>query len=375
MAKAPYGAFAIRPLMRYYVLMKSKEKDVVISITSGTILKGIAILLAFYIAYLLRDLLLVIIVSVVLASSIEPAIKWFGRFRIHRIPAVLVIYVSLAGAFAGIFFAFVPPLIDDVYRFSQELPLVAKELSMNFFGNEAGTVMKGETILTKITGDRAPSQELSVILDKASIASQSVVGATSAIFGGLFSFILIVVLSFYFAMQERGIENFLRIIIPFDKEIYALSLWERSKAKIGKWMQGQLLLGVLIFVIVYLGLTIFGIPYALLLATLAGVLEIIPVFGPIIAAIPGVILAFTIGGTSLALVIGGFYLLVQQFESNLIYPLVVRKIVGVPPILVILSLIIGWELAGFLGVLISVPVAAAIMELVDDIEKQKGMAA
>ena len=174
-------------------------------------------------------------------------------------------------------------------------------------------------------------------------------------------------------MQERGIENFLKIVIPFGKEAYAINLWERSKAKIGKWMQGQILLGVLIFILVYLGLTIFGIPYALLLALLAGTLEIIPVFGPIIAAIPAVALAFSAGGTSLALIITGFYLLVQQFESNLIYPLVVRKIVGVPPILVILALIIGAELAGFLGILISIPVAAAVMELVDDIEKSKGL--
>jgi predicted PurR-regulated permease PerM len=107
------------------------------------------------------------------------------------------------------------------------------------------------------------------------------------------------------------------------------------------------------------------------LALLAGTFEIIPVFGPILSAIPGVILAFTAGGTTLALIIAAFYLLVQQFESHLIYPLVVRKIVGVPPILVILALIIGWELAGVLGVLISVPVASILMEVVDDIEKKK----
>ena len=164
-------------------------------------------------------------------------------------------------------------------------------------------------------------------------------------------------------------------MIPFGKENYVINLWESSKAKIGKWMQGQLLLGVLIFILVYLGLTIFGLPYALTLALLAGLMEIIPVFGPIMAAIPAILLALSTGGMSLALIIAGFYLLVQQFESNLIYPLVVRKVVGVPPILVILSLIIGYELAGFLGILISVPVAAAVMELVDDIEKQKGVTA
>jgi predicted PurR-regulated permease PerM len=351
--------------------MIHREKDTVISITAGTILKGIAILIGFYIAYLLRDLLLVIVVSVVLASSIEPAIK----FRIHRIPAVLAIYLALVGFMAGVFYAFIPPLVDELYNFSQNLPTVAKELNVNFFRSDTSTVKKSETILTKITGNASPLQDISAGIGKVSTVSQNALGAATAIFGGVFSFILIVVLSFYFAMQEKGIEDFLRVIIPFDKEAYVISLWARSQAKIGKWMQGQLLLGVMIFVLVYLGLTIFGIPYALMLAALAGILEIIPVFGPIMSAIPGVVLAFSIGGTSLALVIAGFYLLVQQFESNLIYPLVVRKIVGVPPILVILALIVGAELGGFLGILISVPVAAVIMEIVEDVEKGKNITA
>lgn len=351
--------------------MQNREKDTVIAISSGTIVKGIAILLGFWVLWVLRDLVLVVVTAVILASSIEPAVKWLGGFRIHRIPAVLSIYVALAGLFVGIFYVFVPPLVNEVVDFAGKVPGLAKELNMSFFGDDAAAIQKGELFFAQL-GEGASMQDLLKTLSTISSgASQGIASAAGSVFGGFFSFILIVVLSFYFAMQERGIENFLRIIIPFGKEAYAINLWERSKAKIGKWMQGQLLLGVLIFILVYLGLTIFGIPYALLLAFLAGALELIPVFGPIMAAIPSVLLAFSIGGTSLALVISGFYLLVQQFESHLIYPLVVRKIVGVPPILVILALIIGAQLAGFLGILISVPIAAAVMELVDDIERKK----
>ncbi len=352
--------------------MKIRENDTVISITSGTIVKGLAILLGFWALWVLRDLVLVIITAVILASSIEPAVKFLGKYRIHRIPAVLGVYVSLAGLLVGLFFAFVPPVVDELIDFSQKLPTVAQELNLNIFSENTSAFKKGETFISQIA-EGAPVQELFATLSKISSSSKGFAGAVGSVFGGLFSFVLIVVLSFYFAMQERGIENFLRIVVPSSREDYAIDLWERSKAKIGKWMQGQLLLGVLIFVLVYLGLTIFGIPYALLLALFAGILELIPVFGPIIAAIPAVALAFSTGGTTLALIIVVFYLLVQQFESNLIYPLVVRKIVGVPPILVILALIIGFQLAGFLGILISVPVVAAIMEFVEDIEKKKGM--
>ena len=346
--------------------MQEHKKETVISITSGTIIKTVAILVGFWVLWVLRDLVLVIITAVVVASSIEPAVKFLGKYRIHRIPAVLLVYVSLAGLFVGLFYAFVPPVLAELSDFSTTLPTVAQGLNLGSFNTNSNAIKH----LVQIAGS-APIQDVISAISKVFSASNSFASTAGSVFSGLFSFILIAVLSFYFAMQERGIESFLKIVIPFGKEDYAVNLWERSKVKIGKWMQGQLLLGVLIFILVYLGLTIFGIPYALLLAFLAGILEIIPVFGPIISAIPGVALAFSSGGTSLALIIALFYLLVQQFESHLIYPLVVRKIVGVPPILVIISLIIGFELAGFLGVLISVPVVAAIMELVDDIEKKK----
>ena len=355
--------------------MKGQEKDTVISITSGTIVKGIFILVAAWALWILRDLALVIVTSVVLASSIEPGIKFLGKYRVHRILAVLMIYITLTGLFFGLVYSFVPPVVNEVSDITRSLPEMMHSIDQSIFGGKS-LLAPAFTQIGQI-GSGAPNPLLDGLVSKISGASDGTasgaLSTASAVLGGLFSFVLIVVLSFYFAMQEHGIENFLRIIIPFGNEDYVINLWERSKAKIGKWMQGQLLLGVLIFVLVYMGLTIFGVPYAMTLAVLAGVLELIPVFGPIMSAIPAVVLAFTTGGASLALIIAGFYLLVQQFESHLIYPLVVRKVVGVPPILVILALIIGAQLGGFLGILISVPVAAALMELVEDIERKKGI--
>lgn len=356
--------------------MKGLEKNTTISITAGTVVKALAVMLAAWGLWVLRDLFMVIITSVILASSIEPGIKFMSRFRIHRIPAVLVTYFAVAALFFGLIIAFVPPIINEAADITEKLPGMMQTIDKNILGDNG--ILANAFFVDSKTGGTSVNPVFENLVGKfagVDNSSQGVFGAAGVIFGGMFSFVLIVVLSFYFAMQERGIENFLRIIIPFGNEEYVIDLWERSRAKIGKWMQGQLLLGVLIFVVVYLGLTIFGVPYAMSLALLAGIMEIIPVFGPILSAIPGVIIAFTIGGATLAAVVAGFYLLVQQFESHLIYPLVVRKVVGVPPILVILALIMGAQLGGFLGILISVPVAAALMEIVEDIERKKGMIA
>ena len=136
-------------------------------------------------------------------------------------------------------------------------------------------------------------------------------------------------------------------------------------------MQGQLLLAFIVVVLVYLGLTILGVPYAFFLALLAGVFELIPVFGPILSAIPAAIIAFSDGGLSLGLMTVGLFLIVQQFENHLIYPLVVRKVIGIHPIMVIIALLAGAKLAGFLGIILSVPLAAALKEYIDDVERKK----
>ena len=172
-------------------------------------------------------------------------------------------------------------------------------------------------------------------------------------------------------MQENGVGNFLAVIVPNKYENYVLGLWKRVETKIGYWFQGQLLLGVLVGVLVYLFLIVFGVQNAIVLAVIAACFEIIPLFGPILAAIPAIAVGYAQEGVTLALIVAGVYLIIHQFENHLIYPLVVKKIVGVPPLIVIVALIVGGQLAGFLGIFLSVPIATLLMEWFNDLEKSK----
>ena len=139
---------------------------------------------------------------------------------------------------------------------------------------------------------------------------------------------------------------------------------------IARWIQGQLLLGVGVGLFVYIGLSILGIRQALLLAFVSALFELIPVFGPIFAAIPGIALGLLDGGLGKGLIVAALYTIIQQTESNIIYPLVVKKIVGVPPLVVILALLAGFELGGFLGLVLSVPLAAIALEAIYDFTKK-----
>jgi len=340
-------------------------KNININVDAGSFIKAVLVLILFYVLFILKDLVLVVLTAVVIASAMEPATKFLGKYRVPRVPSVIFVYLLLVSIFGGIFYFFLPPLLVEVSKLATSLPQYFEFFSPGTINGQANGIVSG------ISQSLPIKELLSDVKLAASSLSGGVLQFVGTVFGGVTSFILIFIISFYLAVQEKGIENFLQIISPVKHERYVVNLWKRSQKKIGLWMQGQLLLGLFIGVLVYLGLTILGVPYALLLALLAALFELIPLFGPILAAIPAIFLGFVGGGVSLGLMTLGLYAIIQQFENHLIYPLVVRKVVGVAPLVVILALIIGGKLAGFLGLLLAVPIAAALMELVDDIQKEK----
>jgi predicted PurR-regulated permease PerM len=341
------------------------ERPLSISITAGTVITTVLLLVGAWLLYYLKDLVLVVLTAIVIASAIEPAVVALMRFHLPRLVAVLALYVALFGFFLGMFYFFLPSILEDFATFVASLPSYLDAFSRTgAFDTYA-----------RILGLPAAPQ---ISVDSFNGGLQSVLGifgnaftAASSVFGGFLSFLLILVFSFYFAVAETGVDDFLRVVSPAKYQDYVLNLWRRSQHKIGLWMQGQLLLAVIIGVLVYLSLTILGVKHALLLAVIAAVFELIPVFGPVLAAVPAVLVAFVDGGVTLGILVVALYIILQQFENHLIYPLVVTKVVGVPPLLVILALIAGAKLAGFLGVLLSVPAAAVMQELVKDYQARK----
>jgi predicted PurR-regulated permease PerM len=348
--------------------IRSSEKMIVIS--AGTIIKAILIALSFVAFYYLRDVVLVVILAVIIASSVEPGTQWFLRRRVPRILSVLLMYsTALMGLVLMFYFLFLP-LLNQSVTFLSTLPGYLGQLQVwNPIQNIE--ILSSNSAIEGFSKNFSLGEIVKQVSTSVSSLSNGFFSTASTIFGGVLSFLLVIVLSFYLSVESDGVTSFLRIVTPAKNEQYIISLWKRSQHKIGLWMQGQIVLAVIVAILVFLGLTLLRIDNALLLAVLAGVLEIIPLFGPIIAAIPAVTLALITNGMTSALVVVGLYIIVQQFENQLIYPLVVKKIVGIPPIVSILALIIGGKLAGFVGLIISVPLATMLMEFLNDVEKDK----
>lgn len=370
--------------------MDKPDRNFNITISSGTIIKTLIILVLAFFLYQMLDLVLVVLTAVVIASAVEPLIIWFSRYKVKRIFAVILTYISVVAIFSGLLYFFIPPVLDEASNLLSDAPKYLDSVTLwnplndttlvdtgKVASGLSDSLNGGKQVINSLSSGSLQSSVLGDLITKfqsfASNASNKAINIASIIFGGAFSFILIIVLSFYLAVREGGVEQFLRIITPQKNEAYVVDLWKRSQRKIGYWMQGQLLLAVLVGVLVYLGLMILGVKNALILAVFAGAFEIIPLFGPIIAAIPAILFGFADGGLTVALLILGLFIIIQQFENHLIYPLVVKKVVGISPILVILALIIGAKLAGFLGIILAAPITSALMEFIDDLQKDKNM--
>ena len=344
------------------------DKHLNISITSGTVLKTVIILVLAALLYHLRNVALIVLTAIVIASAIEPGVRGLSRRGLPRILGVMTVYILLLGTFFILFYFFLPSVLDDFATFALSLPMYIEALTHNGAFDTYTNILGLPSTSTISSADIMTSIRQSLNLGG---AFGNAFSAVSHIFGGVFSFVLIIVFSFYFAVIETGVDDFLRIVTPVSHQEYIIGLWKRSQHKIGLWMQGQLLLGVIMGTLVFLLLTIFQVPHALVLAVIAGCFEIIPVFGPVLAAAPAVAIAFAAGGPKLGLIVVFIYIIAQQFENHLIYPQVVTRVVGVPPLLVILALIVGAELAGFLGIILSVPAAATLQEFVKDLQGGK----
>lgn len=338
-----------------------------ISISTGSIVKVLACITIFAGLFYVSDFLIALLVAVVLASSVEMPIRVLAKWGIPRSFSVISLFLILLILVAAVIFVFIPPLADDIALFVKNLPKILD--SVRIFGRDLG--FKDLSLAVQDLSRDISKGQILTILKESLFGASSFFATTSVVVGGVINFVLTFVLAFYLALEEHGVQKFLRLVVPKQQEEYITDLWARAQRKIGLWMQGQLLLSLLVALLVYIPMLILDMPYATLLAILAFIGELIPMVGLTLATIPALFLAWTHGGTSLLGVVAIIYFIIGQLESHVLYPRVMSKMVGVPSVVVIIAIVIGAKIAGLWGVLLAVPLASILMELADDVHKRK----
>lgn len=338
-----------------------------ITVSSGTIIKILFWVSVFAGLLYVSDFVIALLVAVVIASAAEMPVKAMIKIGIPRVIAVISLFLFLIISVCAVALIFIPPMADDIARFIKTLPKILE--SVRIFGRDMG--FKDLSLaLQDLSRDISKGQILTIVKN-AVFGTSGFFATTSVVIQGAVNFLLTFVLAFYLALEDKGVQKFLRLVVPKGIESYIEDLWMRAQKKIGLWMQGQLLLSLLVSLLVYVPSLILDIPYAALLAVLAFVGELIPMVGLTLAMIPALFLAYTHGGVHLLWVTGIIYFIISQVESHILYPRVMSKMVGVPSVVVIISIVIGAKMAGIWGVLLSVPVASILMELAADLEKRK----
>src|SRR3989344_591923 len=325
--------------------MSERDNTTSISISTGTMVRAVLLALGIFLLWYLRDLVLIVLTSIVIASFVESAVPYFRKLRINRVFGIVILYATSLVVLAGLFYLFAPLLITEIYNFSSFISAYFPGVSfLSYFQNEAFSGAKD--IVSSLSNNFSLATLLSVSKAFVLNLSGGFFQTISVAFGGIFNFVLIILISFYLSIQERGIENLLRVLVPIQYEEYTIDLWERSRRKIALWMKGQVVLGFVVAVLIYLVLSLLGIEYALLLSIIAGIMELVP-YGILVALIPAFTFSYLSGGIASAFLVTGAYVIVHQFEVFLFAPLIIKRIVGLPPTVIILSALIGFELGGF----------------------------
>lgn len=333
------------------------KKQIIFDISSKTIVKIVLVLLALGFLYLVRDIIAILFTTFVLSAALTPAVDWLHKKRIPRALSVLLIYLVLIGIVALSVYLLIPPLVAQIKELANQFPTLYDKFVPYLLRIKG--LSREEEFVSNV------QQNLASLGENITAATRTLFSTLGSILGSIFSAIVILVLSFYLIVQKDALKNFIKAMVPSKRAPYIVDLFDRINNKIGRWLSGQIILCIVVGVLIFIGLRLLGVKYALVLAIFAGITEIIPYIGPVIGGLPAVLLAF-IESPLLALFVIILYFVVQQLENHILVPKIMQKAIGLNPIVVIFALLIGGKLAGILGMILAVPVVAGISVFVRD---------
>ncbi|MBU1953477.1 AI-2E family transporter [Patescibacteria group bacterium] len=350
---------------------KENKETMLVDISSISVAKGagvvLLILLLFYFLYNISGILLIFFISFLFAGALDPVIDKMEEWKLPRPLSMLFVYVLLF-IFMGFFVTQVVTLLaDQVIGIAQSVGHFVSDggnawLANLPFGRQLQPYFEQFAATVDVQAAAAQLQNAFQILSTQLVSLSF----------GLFNFLIVLVLTFFMVVEEKSIEGFFQAIFPARYGEYISTRMVAVKDQIGLWLRGQLLLSIIAGVISYIVLAPMGVNYALTLAFIAGIAMVVPVVGRFFAWVVTFPIVFN-QSPSLALWMSIFYLIIQQFENNLIVPYVMNKAVGLNPIVIIFALMVGGQYLGVLGFILAIPIATTLAIFIRDFAKKGKM--
>ncbi|MFA6214982.1 MAG: AI-2E family transporter [Patescibacteria group bacterium] len=344
-----------------------ENKNLTINISTVTILKVVGILLLLFFAYFIRDIILMVFLAIIFAALIEPVVSFLEKYRVPRFLGVVLVYVILLLFIVLAVRLIIPPIAEQVSLLTVNFPYLWEKMAENF--SSFSQYAQEQNFVSNI------QQNLQVWQAGLQRAASGLYSVTVYLFSNLINLIFILVITFYLLIEKNLVHDFFQVIAPSRYHDYLVGVFSVVAKKVGDWARGQLILSFIIGFLSFVGLLYFLPKYALVLALVAGVTEIIPYVGPILGAIPAVFLGFTVPDFSIWRGIGVLilYIVIQQLENNVIVPQVMKRQVGINPIVTIIVMLIGAKIAGIVGIILVIPITIVISVIIKDIFSNSGL--
>jgi len=344
--------------------MKSSPSDRVVTWTTSQVVLAtlfvVCVFLTFWLLYRLRGVLFLFFVAIVLGTAIRPVVDWLHRRGIPRATGVIIIYILIAALVIGFLAMILPLLADQATEISRTIPEY-------YSGLRSALINSGNRLLQNI-GWRLPSQ-IAVLSNTGPDTEEMVdqVGQTlfytDLVLRGILGTLVVFLLAYYWTQEGNFIlRAFLRIAPPQRKKSIREFL-QLAEMKLGGYVRGQGILCVAVGVTAFIAYALIGLPYTLVLAVFAGVMEMVPIFGPALGAVPALLVALSIDPSKAIWVVVATSV-IQLLENAVLVPRIMKHSMGVNPIIVLLSLIAFGSVFGFIGALLALPLAAIIQLLV-----------
>jgi predicted PurR-regulated permease PerM len=311
-----------------------------VSISPWSIILTIGFLLGLYFLYYIHSIVILLFLAFIIMVALNPAVSTLQRkLRLPRALSAFLVYLITISGLVSLLVLIIPPLTQELYQLLRNLDLPPYLQLQQELANFKFTVA-----------------EVSALADRVGTSVNLIFSIITSTFSGIFTFFTLIVMSFYLMLDRPFLYKKVGWFSRESRHLeMARSFIDSLESQLGSWVRGQIVLMFIIGLVTFIGLSLLGIPYALPLAILAGLLEILPNLGPTIAAVPAIILAYLGLGPVMAGVTAIFYVLVQQLENNIIVPKIMRDNADVNPLVAIVTILVGLKVGGVVGALLAVP--------------------
>ncbi len=325
----------------------------ILDISWETITKVFIAGFVFYILFLARNVIIWFFFALIVSLMLDEPVNFLRRLRIPKIVSVILVYLAIFGLL-GLIIYFTAPIF--IYEFNQLLKNIPA-----YFEN-INPILKGLGINLANNFEDLTANLVASLQD----SSSGIVRAVAVFFGGISSTFVIFTLAFFISLEEKGVEKVLALLVPKKYEKHVVVIFEKAQLKVSGWFGARILACIFVGAASFIVFFLLGIKYAFILALLSGVLNFVPYVGPTITLIVSILFVGASTSWIVALYVLIALLVIQEIENKMLTPILMKKFIDLPPVLVLLALLVGGILFGFLGMIFVVPVSGIIYEFVKE---------